>query len=86
MRSEYEILVLRELERGIKDPEKISAETKLPLELVNAVLKFYGDGSIRAENGARGIEIGRNALNLLIDVVILYITLNLLLYIVWWLQ
>ena len=83
MRSDYEISVLKELRRGNKDPEKISRKTGLPVDIVRAVLKICEE-SVSGESNSKKIRIDKNSIGLLIDVLILYLVLNLLIYVVWW--
>lgn len=83
MRSDYEISVLKELKRGNTNPEKISEKTGLPVDVVRAVMRVCGDAAVEVGNSKK-VSIGKNTIGLLIDVLILYLALNLLLYLVWW--
>ncbi len=75
MLSDYEIVVLREMERGESDPERIARKTGLPIFIVIAAMERV-EGK-RLERGKR-IEFSRGAVKLLVDVLIAWVALLLI--------
>ncbi len=78
MKSDYEIKVLKEINKGNSDPVKISLKTEIPVEIVMAVIEEYRNSEDIRWDGKR-IEFTKRSAVLFIDVIILYIALRLLL-------
>ncbi len=80
MRSDYEILVSREIRRGKKDPKDIANSLGLPEPVVEVAMRRVSDNEYKAKK----IEITKDSLKLLIDVLILYLIIAVLLRVVAW--
>ena len=80
MRSDYEILVSREIRKGKKDPKDIAKSLGLPEPVVEVAMRRVSDN----EEKAKKIEITEDSLKLLIDVLILYLIIAVLLRVVTW--
>lgn len=81
--SDYEVRVLRELRKGIKNPEEISKKTGIPPDIVKVVLKTI-DVECYAENRSQRVKFSRNSIDLAFDLLILYVAFELIKYIIWW--
>ena len=80
MRSDYEILVSREIRKGKKDPKNIAKSLGLPEPVVEVAMRRVSGN----EEKAKKIEITEDSLKLLIDVLILYLIIAVLLRVVAW--
>lgn len=78
MRSDYEIKVFKELRRGESDPERIYRRTGVPIEIVKAIIKHYKNLESKEESGKFGIDFSKGSINLLLDLIILYVLLRLI--------
>ena len=80
MTSDYEILVLREIEKGKRDPKEIAKELGIPEAVVRVAMERAEGKSLSRKR----IVFTRESFKLLIDVLILYVVINVMLQVVAW--
>ncbi len=80
--SDYELLVLKKLKKGKKDSREIAAELGLPEPVVRAAMERVKDVKL---DERKAIDFSVDSLKLLIDIIIVYVVIELIIALLgWW--
>ncbi|MBE8538913.1 hypothetical protein [Geoglobus acetivorans] len=82
--SDYEILVSRMVEKGVTDPERIAGKLDLPESIVRAALERAEETSENIGKSGNKIEFNKETFKLAIDVVLLYLVVQIIFVLAGW--
>jgi len=82
MKSDYEIRVLKELKKGKSNPSEIARRIRIPVWIVEMIIKRYEDDQEKREyeilHDKKRFKLSKNSVRMFLDVLIIYIFLKIL--------